>query len=155
MLTKITIKLTSAFLGSAKQNVDGIRKLIYVNNKPKLFIHRFNLLCNKYAQELKIGNFDNEHIKVTSYLETNAPVRIEKRKFYKGYKEKEEKFESYSEGALLSFNCYIDESMIPLENAIKIIECIGKYDGISQFGFKWNYGRFEIELVEPITANYV
>lgn len=151
MFSKITVKLTSPFLGSSKPNSNGIREIVKIDNNPKLFIQRFNQLCSKYAEELNIGDFNNEIIKVTSYLETRNDTTIESRKFKNKFgMSVVEEFEAYPAGSFLSFGCYIDEKKIKLDHAVKIIECIGKYDGFTQFGYKWNYGRFDIITIEPV-----
>lgn len=149
MFSKITIKLTSPFLGSEKPNEQGVRNISKsINNNPRFFIKRFLKLCNEYAKDLGIGEFTPNCIKITNELETNASTKI----YMRCFKNKEgvitkELFESYPIGSLLTFGCYIDEKLISLEKAIKVIEYVGKYNGISQFGYKWNYGRFDIDII--------
>lgn len=151
MFSKITVKLTSPFLGSSKPNDDGVREIVRIDGNPKLFIQRFNQLCIKYAEELSIGDFDIESIKITSYLESKDETSKESRTFKNKFgMSVTEEFEAFPAGAFLSFGCYIDEKRIKLEHALKIIECIGKYDGFTQFGYKWNYGRFDVITVEKI-----
>ena len=145
MLATITIKLTRPFLGSAKPNQDGIREIIKTDNNPTLFIKRFCKLCKKYAIELGVVDYRYNTINVPNFIKTDSKEKI----YEKEYKDKDgyvrrEKFMSYPSGTLMTLDCYIDTNRIDAEKAIKILELIGKYDGISQFGIHTNFGRFEI-----------
>lgn len=148
MLLTVTIKLTSPFLGSAKLNEDGIRNIIKTNkNQPTIFIKRFCNLCKKYALDLGIINYNYNSINLPNYVKTEAVEKI----YERSYKTKEgtfkrEKFMSYPVGSIITMDCYIDDTKIDVDKAVKILELIGKYDGISQFGINANFGRYEIVL---------
>lgn len=149
MFVSIRIALTSPFLGSSKLDKNGVRKIILnANKKPKFFIKRFSQLCEKYAKELNIGNYTSDAIRTSNFLTVfENPILFSKRFYSKEGKSVKETFETYPEGSQMEFGCFIDESKITIDQAIKIIEYIGKYNGISQFGFNWNYGRFDILTV--------
>ena len=147
MLTTITLKLTSPFLGSSKPNKDGIREIIKNDNKPTIFIKRFTRLCQKYAAELNIPSYRIDAIKITNHLETNAKEKLYHRDYTDKYGcVKTAKFESYPTGSILTLDCYVNTQLITVDKAIKILSLIGKYDGISQFGLNTNFGRFDILL---------
>lgn len=150
MFITLKIKLTSSFLGSGKEGNDGIRPIILAsNNYPRFFIKRFSKLCEIYAKELNIGAYEPETIKTTNYIVVKSKPEL----FVKKFKDEASKsskeliFESYKEGTIMELGCFVDETKISIDQAAKIIEYIGKFGSISQFGYKWNYGRFEILTV--------
>lgn len=155
MILKATIKLSTAFIGSRGiDEVEGIRKIARVNDiQPKLFTRRLRHLFYKYAtEELKIDGYDYKAIKLDGMLnvDPNQQTGIHIRKF----KNKEtglestEKFEAYPIGTIFSFGLFIDTKFISKEQTTKILAFIGTYDGISQFGFNWGYGKFSVISVE-------
>lgn len=150
MLVNVTIKLTSPFLGSSKPNANGIREIIKTDvNKPTLFIKRFCKLCKKYAYELGIPNFKYDTINIPNFLKTTNEEQVYKKQIRDiDGQLKDEKFFCYPVGSIMCLECCIDTRVITVEKAMKILELIGKYHGISQFGFNKNFGRFEILLCQ-------
>lgn len=155
MLVTVTIKLTSPFLGSSKPNAEGIREIIKSDaNKPTLFIKHFCKLCKRYARELGIPNFKYNTINVPNFLKTTNEEIIYSKvvKDFDG-SEKEEKFYAYPVGSIMTLECCVDTRIITVEKAVKILELIGKYSGISQFGVTKNFGRFDILLCQSDNGN--
>lgn len=150
MIINVTIRLTSPFLGSSKPDASGVRQIIKSeNNNPTLFIKRFCNLCKKYANELGYIDYKHNSINVPNYIKVSSQEEI----YQKNIKDangnvKEEKFKCYPVGTMMELECYIDSKKIETEKALKIIELIGKYDGISQFGIQKNFGRFDIILCQ-------
>jgi hypothetical protein len=150
MILNVTIKLTSPFLGSNKPNAEGIREIIKSENgDPILFVRRFYKLCRKYAVELGLGNYKYQHINIPNFIKTSNTEEI----YQKSFKTKEgiiknEKIKAYPVGSIMTLQVYINEKYIPIDKAIKIIEFIGQFDGISQYGIYRNYGRYEVLLAQ-------
>jgi hypothetical protein len=62
-----------------------------------------------------------------------------------------ENFEAYPIGTKMSFSVYIPRDANISESQLKmILSCIGQYDGISQFGINWGYGKFTLESIEVV-----
>lgn len=155
MIYKINIKLTTAFLGSRKPDESNVRNIARINGRnPKLFTKRLRDLCYKYAtEELGIWDYDYTTIKVDCMLHVDetAPVTTHVRKFYN--KElstmQQENFEAYPVGTEMSFSLYVpSSSKITKSTILQLFQYIGQYDGISQFGINWGYGKFEITSVD-------
>lgn len=155
MILKATIKLATAFIGSRGiDEIEGIRKIARVNDiQPKLFTRRLRHLFYKYAtEELKIDGYDYNAIKLDGVLNVDpnqmTGIHIRKFKNKETGLESTEKFEAYPVGTEFSFGLFIDTKFISKDQATKILALIGKYDGISQFGFNWGYGKYTLLSVE-------
>lgn len=155
MILKATIKLATAFIGSRGiDENEGIRKIARVNDiQPKLFTRRIRHLFYKYAtEELKIENYEYNAIKLDGVLNVDplqpTGVHIRKFKNKETGQESTEKFEAYPVGTEFNFGLFIDTKYISKEQATQILSLIGKYDGISQFGFNWGYGKYSLVSVE-------
>ena len=152
MIYKIDITLTTTFVGSRKLNSDNIRNIARINDAdPKLFTKRIRELCYKYAtEELGIWDYQYDSIKIDGVLKVNPEddhTKIHIRKFYSAetHSEKQESFESYPVGTRMSFSVYVTpESHLTKDLINQMFTYIGKYDGISQFGINWGYGKYDI-----------
>lgn len=158
MIYNINIKLTTAFIGSRKPSDENLRLIARVNEKnPKLFTKRFRELCYKYAtEELAMWDYNYDSIKPNGMLvvdpETDkTTIQVRKFKVPGSEEQQTESFEAYPIGTKMSFSVYIPKEANITENQLKmIITYIGQYDGISQFGINWGYGKFELESITPV-----
>jgi hypothetical protein len=66
---------------------------------------------------------------------------------------KRERFESIPKGAIISFEVTLPSSRLTPQDYAKILVVVGERFGISQFGNKFNYGRFQVEAVKRRTLD--
>lgn len=59
-----------------------------------------------------------------------------------------ERFECIPKGARIEFEVVLMEQRLRPENYAKILSVVGERFGISQFGNKFGFGRFEIDFVK-------
>lgn len=154
MLAKITIKLTSPFLGSGKPDENNIRHIIkdHVTKNPVFFTRAFLQFCKRIAKDLCIAGYDNTAIIPSKYFITNSPTQIINIKYFKDNQPTNTKFEVYPRGAILSFTCLIDESKITVNQLELLLNNVGSYSGVSQFGKKNQFGGF---IVHEITKEEI
>lgn len=158
MIYNITIKLTTAFIGSRKPNNENLRLIARVNEKnPKLFTKRFRELCYKYAtEELAMWDYNYDSIKPNGMLVVDpstdkTTIQVRKFKVPGSEEQQTESFEAYPIGTRMTFSVYIPKEANIAEAHLKnILTYIGQYDGISQFGINWGYGKFELESIEQV-----
>lgn len=154
MILNVQIKLNTVFIGSRKlDEQNDVRRIARSFEDPgaiKLFTRRLRHLFYKYAtEELHLEDYTYDAIKsdgVIRLVNPNEISGIHIRKFYDKLRQREvsEKFEAYPCGTKMYFELFIDDTKLA-ENQVKtILSYIGKYDGISQFGFNWGYGKFDV-----------
>lgn len=148
MLAKISIKLTSHFLGSAKPDKDGVRKIFMTDGKPTFYTTEFLKFCHRVAKELKLAKYTKDTIILSKYFTTTAEPNILTIKYNDVYGDPQvSKFEAYPKGTILTFTCLIDEDQITIKQLEKIFEAVGMYSGVSQFGRKKQFGSFKVETI--------
>lgn len=162
MILNVQIKFTTVFIGSRKldenNNIRRIARIFGDDSAIKMFTRRIRQLFFKYAtEELGIQDYEYDAIKLDGALRLVDPsvdtgIHIRKFMDHASGEEVIEKFEAYPCGTKMSFEVCIDESKVSVEQLEKILGFIGKYDGISQFGFNWGYGKFNVVSIEKVTA---
>ena len=80
------------------------------------------------------------------HVSPEVETKIQVRNFYSkaAGMEVNERFEAYPPGTEMSFGVYVKEGSLTQEQLTMLFRLIGKYDGISQFGINWGYGKFDI-----------
>lgn len=164
MIYQLNIRLTTAFVGSRKLNENNVRQIARVNDKDvKLFTKRIRELCYKYATEdLNLWDYSYDSIKIDGVLkvhpEDDKPITHTRKFFIKDINgEKEESFEAYGVGTRMSFCVYVpnNSSILTQQNIEALFTYIGQFDGISQFGLNWGYGKYQIESIEKLDASSI
>lgn len=166
MILNVQIKLNTVFIGSRKldeqNHVRKIARSFEDSGAIKLFTRRLRHLFYKYAtEELHIDDYSYDTIKSDGTIRLVNPDEdksgIHVRKFYDKLRRCEvtEHFEAYSCGTKMYFELFVDESQLTENQVKKILSYIGKYDGISQFGFNWGYGKFDVVSVTRLNDKEV
>ena len=151
---KITIKLTSKFLGSTKPDKNNIRRIARNQNKnPLLFTTAIHDLCNQYITEgLGMKEAANA-LKFQSIVfidPTTAIPEVHERRFInrKTGLDQVEYFEALPVGTEAVLKCSTDESVIPFSTFTKVVNHVAARASISQFGKHWGYGKFIITDIQ-------
>lgn len=94
----------------------------------------------------------------------DAPgITLFNRKYHHKGKIHEEMFEAIREGTVLTIDILVMESgeidgqqynAPTQEELLWIFEYVGMFIGLSPWGSKWGFGRFEVESLERITPKY-
>lgn len=163
MIINVNIKLNTVFIGSRKldenNDIRRIARIFGDDSAVKLFTRRIRHLFFKYAtQELALPDYTYDTIKLDGVLrlvDPSTPTKIHSRQFINRNtnQEQEEKFESYPLGTQFKFEIFFDESRISINQVKQILTYIGKYDGISQFGFNWGYGKFSVLSINKVNKS--
>ena len=154
MYYKITVKLTSQFLGSSKPDKNHIRRIARNQSKnPLLFTKAIHDLVNQYITN-KLGMPEAANsLKFQSVIfidpEKTNPVVHERRFINKSSGlEESEYFEALPVGTEAVLKCSTDESMLPFTTFTKVINYLESKASISQFGKHWGYGKFIVTDIQ-------
>lgn len=134
--------LTSAFLGS--KVVEGRpRSLLRYNNDPGIIHPIWFRAFEQAASDLKVV-FDRETVVLPPSFKATKYVEV-LRTFNKTHKER---FEAIPEGEPIIFDVRLDETRLAPETYAKLLSIVGEHYGVSQWGSKFGYGRFQVDLIK-------
>ena len=155
MLLEYKAKIITPFVGSGKLNSQATRPILYSRKQfPKLFKYKFLKLIEKYIHRdiddsvnLEESNMvdvsDDIHLEKSDYPKVKEFTFLSKRSFNNPNGENIMKSEYYPEGTKFILKLSFDAKKITKEQLKTIISTIGEFDGISQYGSQFGYGRFE------------
>ncbi len=106
---------------------------------------------NNAAQQLKISDFDDESIRPARVWSELPPIALHRRNWNKGGQMKSEDFESFTEGSVVAVKMFlasphrgIGGRQVSVEELYDIGSHVGEYFGLSPWGSKFGYGRFQV-----------
>lgn len=142
MLLEIRVKLTKPFLGSLSPDHRGIRR--FRMDGAKVFVH-----ADYWKEQFKIAAMQLHYPINTDTLHPpsgieSASIHLFRRIFSK---RRMELFESFRAGTVLTFDFIVreDKPRCPDVQQFKnMLEFIGEYLGLSQFGSKFGFGKFKV-----------
>ena len=164
MLLRVKIKLKSPFLGNCR-TTDKIRRF----DRSKAFKHdiqvdmvRWNWAIEEAIEALGM-DLDPSAVRVTpNYKAPKLELYVRRWRDGKTGKQKEEMFESIKSGAVLTIDVLVINNKEPegsnaddvfkkptKEDLKDILSLVGRMLGLSPWGSKFGYGRFEVLAITP------
>jgi len=165
MLLCVKIKLKKPFLGNCR-TTDKIRRF----DRSKAFKHniqvdmlRWNWTIEEAISALEL-DLDPSSIRVNpTYSAPKIELFVRRWRDGKSGKQREEMFEAIKAGAVLSFEVLVINNKEPegsnaddtfkkptIKDLYKILTLVGEILGLSPWGSKFGYGRFEVLSIEPV-----
>lgn len=146
MIVETKISLTSPILGDSRPDKAGVRRLRKTSDgRIKINETQWRESLTEAAKQLKIKDFDPKTISFESGFDPQAMTLI--RRVYN--RTNIEFFEGVDKDQKLTFEYMVEE--VPgaptLEQLKQMWNVIGKYIGMSQFGNKFQLGRFTVMYV--------
>jgi len=144
MFIKQTIQVSSPWLGAVKNTTTGIREF-YKDSNTVIQTHNILWRENFAAAGIDLGfTLDKNSFRFPSHFTISEPLAVETRVYSGG---KKERFESINVGITIPVEFVYMDSLMQLTEGdmYKIIVHIGKFYGLSPWGNKFGYGRFEIK----------
>ena len=143
MLLINELKLTTPILG-CKQVSGRPRQLLRDREgRPGLVDAVWQKHFEQAAQELDI-TYSREMVTLPTGYE--AGVFEEFLRSYSRFKK--ERFESIPKGQTIKFECMLMDTMLAPSDFAKILSIVGTQFGLSQFGNRFGFGRFKVELIK-------
>ena len=151
MITHVKLKLLSPFLGSGRpDNIGDPKPILYARRGcPKLFKKEFIELINTYIKNE--GLSCGEALPPT-WIDISSAIKIDDLKiqivdlpyYQKNGVVTKVKVEQINEGTILELAIKFNSKVLSKDNLIKILNCIGEFEGISQYGTERGYGKYEV-----------
>lgn len=144
MIVIVQVRLTSHFLGELKPDNRGVRRF-KMDGKGRVAVNQ-----NQWLEDLLFAartmKLDLKIHSTVTPPEGLLPASIHlHRRTYSGAHV--EFFESFRKGTILTFDMLMheDRPKCPTHNQLRsLMELVGEYRGISQWGNKFGFGRFEL-----------
>lgn len=147
MILVVKIKLTQPLLGELKPDQKGLRRFKKLNGRIHVNILEWQTKLADAAKQLGYTVDVSAVIPQPHYLP--ASVHTYRRIWSRVHCEV---FECFRKGTVLTLEFLIREEQkrCPTPHELKrMFEVCGEYLGLSQWGSKFGYGRFEVMLVAP------
>lgn len=120
------------------------RELVrHANGEPGLIQEMWHDSMRKAASDLGIKYDQQAFILPMSFTATKFEEYL--RVYNKTHKER---FESIPTGATIKFELHLLEDKLNPSEYAKLLALVGKHYGISQWGNKFGYGRFEVQFIK-------
>lgn len=159
MLLTIKLKVRTSWLGS-ERTVNQVRRFerdVHAN-KLKLDLAQWNWALSQAVDDLRMDHIDVSSIRFPTTLVSPTLELLKRRWSSKSKGHEEEKFESIRTGTHLSLDVFITSSREPAANTggkesgksptasefQTIMAFIGEHIGLSPWGNRMGYGRFEV-----------
>lgn len=92
---------------------------------------------------------DINDLRYSLSLQLQSPTTIYSRSYRKDGETKFRKHESVGIGDKVSFQLYAPDR-VTVKQLACLFEAAGKFVGLSPYGYKWGYGRFNVNTVEEL-----
>lgn len=148
MILQNEIILTTPILG-CRVSEGRPRVLVrHTNGEPGLIQEMWHDSMRRAASDLGI-KYDQQALILPMYF---SATKFEEylRVYNKTHKER---FESIPKGAVVKFELHLMEDKLDPSSYGKLLSLVGKYYGMSQWGNKFGYGRFEVQFIKRQRAD--
>lgn len=146
MILVVRIKLTSHLLGELRPDHKQVRRFRKENGNVAVNITQWQEIFREAAQHIGL-TIDPKTIEPKSNYRP-ASIHLYRRVFSRVHTEW---FESFRKGTVITFEMVLHEQRpkAPSPHELKaILAFVGEYTGISQFGSKFGFGRFQLLSVD-------
>ena len=135
--------LKSPFLGSRRVKGRPREIVRYTDNKPGLIPEVWHEAFRLAASDLGVQYFQDALILPQSF---NASAFEEYTRTFS--KVNKERFEAIPKGAKIWFDVHLFENKMSPNTYAKLLSIVGKQYGMSHWGNKFGYGRFDVALIK-------
>ena len=153
MIYKVKLRLTTNFLGGGKRQRNSVRALERTHDgQIAINENEWRKHIDLASKQLELG-LDTSKLVFESGFDAGSKVSIIRRVYNKV---NTDLFEGIRKGNNLEIQfVYKDEPKVSpsIEEISKLLEIVGKFYGMSQWGLKFHCGRFLVKNVERVVAN--
>jgi len=146
------ITFTTNFLGGGSRD-----KKTSIRSLKRTFDGLVEIHSSEFHKKLKLANkqveanIDVSKLKIPNGFEARGQISVLKRIYNKV---NIDLFEGIARGNTVSIDIMCDDDNCPKEDTMaQLVDIIGRFHGISQWGSKFNCGRFKIKKIERVTID--